>query len=42
MNQDQVQGTWEQLEGRAHLAWAELTDDDFTMAEGSKDKSHQL
>ena len=38
MNQDQAQGKWEQLKGRAKKAWGELTDDDFKKAEGSIDK----
>ena len=38
MNQDQVEGKWEQMKGRAKKAWAELTDDDFKKAEGSMDK----
>jgi uncharacterized protein YjbJ (UPF0337 family) len=38
MNQDQVEGKWEQIKGRAKKAWAELTDDDFKKAEGSLDK----
>ena len=38
MNQDQVNGKWEQLKGRAKAAWGELTDDDFTKAEGSFDR----
>ncbi len=38
MNSDQVQGTWEQIKGRAKKAWGELTDDDITQADGSADK----
>jgi uncharacterized protein YjbJ (UPF0337 family) len=38
MNNDQIEGRWEQLRGRAKKAWAELTDDDFLRAEGSVDK----
>jgi len=38
MNQDQVQGKWDQIKGRAKKAWGELTDDDFKKAEGSVDK----
>lgn len=38
MNQDQVEGKWEQIKGRAKKAWAELTDDDILKAEGSSDK----
>ncbi len=38
MNRDQAQGKWDQLKGRAKLAWGDLTDDDFKKAEGSTDK----
>lgn len=38
MNNDQAEGKWEQLKGRAKKAWGELTDDDFLRAEGSVDK----
>ena len=38
MNNDQVEGKWEQVKGRAKKAWGELTDDDFLRAEGSVDK----
>lgn len=38
MNRDQVEGTWEQLKGKAKRVWGELTDDDLTRAEGSSDK----
>jgi uncharacterized protein YjbJ (UPF0337 family) len=35
VNNDQVEGKWEQVKGRAKKAWGELTDDDFLRAEGS-------
>jgi len=38
MNQDQAKGKWNQINGRAKKAWAELTDDDLKKAEGSEDK----
>ena len=38
MNQDQAEGKWDQIKGRAKKAWGELTDDDFKKAEGSVDK----
>ena len=38
MNKDQALGKWDQIQGRAKKAWRELTDDDFTKAEGSIDK----
>ena len=42
MNQDQAQGKWDQVKGRAKKAWGELTDDDFKKAEGSVDKLYGL
>jgi len=42
MNQDQTEGKWEQIKGRAKKAWGELTDDDFKKAEGSVDKLYGL
>ena len=38
MNSDQAEGSWDQLKGKAKRIWGELTDDDFTKAEGSVDK----
>jgi len=38
MNQDQAEGKWEQIKGRAKEAWGVLTDDDFKKAEGSVEK----
>ena len=42
MNQDQVEGKWDQLKGKAKKVWGELTDDDFKKAEGSADKLYGL
>lgn len=42
MNQDQVQGKWDQVQGRAKKAWAELTDDDLLKADGSMDKLYGI
>ena len=42
MNQDQAEGKWDQIKGRAKKAWAELTDDDFKKAEGSADKLYGI
>ena len=38
MNQDQANGTWDVIKGKAKKIWGELTDDDFLKAEGSADK----
>jgi uncharacterized protein YjbJ (UPF0337 family) len=38
MNKDQIKGEWDELKGRVKLAYAELTDDDFARAQGSRDK----
>lgn len=38
MNWDQVQGKWKQLKGSAKEKWDDLTDDDLTQIEGSRDK----
>jgi uncharacterized protein YjbJ (UPF0337 family) len=32
------QGRWEQLKGRVKQAWGDLTDDDFTKADGDYDE----
>jgi len=42
MNRDQVKGRWEQLKGSAKQLWGNLTDDDFTRAEGSADKLYGI
>lgn len=38
MNWDQVQGKWKQIKGSAKTRWGELTDDELTRIEGSRDK----
>jgi uncharacterized protein YjbJ (UPF0337 family) len=37
MNKDQAIGEWDELKGRVKRAYAELTDDDYARAEGSRD-----
>jgi len=36
--QQKWQGRWEQLKGRAKQFWGDLTDDDFTKADGKYDE----
>jgi uncharacterized protein YjbJ (UPF0337 family) len=42
MNKDQVEGSWEQMKGKAKRVWGELTDDDFIKADGSTDKLYGI
>ncbi len=37
MNHDIIQGKWKQLSGQIKQKWGKLTDDDLTVAEGSRD-----
>ena len=38
MNWDQVEGTWKQMKGSVRETWGKLTDDDFELIAGKKDK----
>jgi len=38
MNWDRIAGNWKQLKGNVKQQWGKLTDDDLTVAEGSRDK----
>jgi uncharacterized protein YjbJ (UPF0337 family) len=38
MNKDQVAGNWKELKGKLKQQWGKLTDDDFTVLEGSADE----
>jgi uncharacterized protein YjbJ (UPF0337 family) len=38
MNSDVFAGKWKQMKGKAKEWWGELTDDDLTRIEGSRDK----
>jgi len=38
MNKDQVSGNWKELKGKLKQQWGKLTDDDFTVLEGSADE----
>ena len=38
MNSETLKGEWNQLKGSVKQKWAELTDDDLTHIEGSRDK----
>ncbi|HEY5803849.1 MAG TPA: CsbD family protein [Lysobacter sp.] len=35
MNKDIIAGKWTQLKGQAQARWGDLTDDDFSVAEGN-------
>jgi|TARA_R110002060_G_scaffold77226_2_gene88406 uncharacterized protein YjbJ (UPF0337 family) len=36
MNQDQAEGNWKQLKGKAQQKWGDLTDDDVDKMKGSR------
>jgi uncharacterized protein YjbJ (UPF0337 family) len=38
MNWDQVQGKWKQMKGSLKEKWGKLTDDDFDVIAGKRDK----
>lgn len=38
MNQDIMEGRWQQLKGKVREKWGQLTDDDFTQIAGKKDQ----
>ena len=38
MNEHTLKGDWNQLKGSVKQKWADLTDDDLTHIEGSRDK----
>jgi uncharacterized protein YjbJ (UPF0337 family) len=38
MNWDQISGNWKQFTGKAKQQWGNLTDDDWTRAEGKRDE----
>jgi uncharacterized protein YjbJ (UPF0337 family) len=38
MNSDQIKGKWKQLKGAARERWGKLTDDDFEIIAGQRDK----
>jgi len=38
MNWDQFEGKWKQVKGTVKQRWGNLTDDDLTFIDGSKDK----
>ncbi len=42
MNQDRIQGGWDEFKGRVKMAYADLTDDDYARAEGSTDKLYGI
>ena len=38
MNWDRIHGNWKQLKGSAKVQWGKLTNDDFDVIEGRRDK----
>lgn len=38
MNQDQLEGKWKQMKGRAKEKWGKLTDDDLDRIAGRRDR----
>lgn len=38
MNKDQAEGGWKQMKGKVKEKWGNLTDDDLTAIEGSRDQ----
>jgi uncharacterized protein YjbJ (UPF0337 family) len=38
MNWDRIEGNWKQVKGAAKVQWGKLTDDDFDVIEGRRDK----
>jgi uncharacterized protein YjbJ (UPF0337 family) len=38
MNSDQLEGNWKQLKGSIQKQWGKLTDDDFDVIAGNKEK----
>lgn len=37
MNDDIIKGKWKQLSGKIKQKWGDLTDDDLTVVDGSRD-----
>ena len=38
MNWDRIQGNWKQIKGELKTQWGKLTDDEFDMIAGQRDK----
>ena len=36
MNKDQVEGSWEQMKGKAKILWGKLTDEELTKTRGER------
>ena len=36
MNQDRIDGSWEQIKGHVQKAWGKLTNDDLDVIEGNR------
>jgi uncharacterized protein YjbJ (UPF0337 family) len=37
MNWEQIEGKWDQMKGSVQTQWGKLTDDDLSVARGSRD-----
>lgn len=42
MNEDTIKGSWKQFRGEMKKAWGNITDDEFTHADGQRDKLEGL
>ena len=42
MNTDIIKGNWKELKGKLKQQWADLTDDDITKMEGTKEELEGL
>jgi uncharacterized protein YjbJ (UPF0337 family) len=38
MNWDQIEGKWKQLKGEVQKQWGKLSDDDFAVIQGNREK----
>jgi len=38
MNWDRIQGNWKEFKGKAKAQWGQLTDDDLSVIDGSREQ----